>query len=129
MSELLFDPKSVQDQQHYLTRMLRLLFTKRRVTSDDFYKQHYQYDAQFNKTQYKIQSDRNNLKKLLRMDNNLTIKSFLFTIVDIMRWDILEFRLVLKDPETQEVFDVSSRDYIDNDGNYVEAPPIETPRK
>lgn len=124
MSNLLFNPQDFKTKHHLLARILRLLFTKEHITEDSFYELHYRSMSDQETNPMIIQRERNNLKKILKYDD-LTWKMLRRTIVDVLHLDIVDVSITMRRTDTKELFTVSSRDYVDQNDQYVSATPID----
>lgn len=120
-SELIVDPATVNKTEHALIRVLRLLYTKLRITENRFKELHHAFFTTLNPTadQYMIGGDRSNEKKSVKDSRRLTWGKFKRATVDIPDLELMEMIYVYRDRSKNEIMPISTNDRINREGEYV----------
>lgn len=116
----LFDQTMTNKIGHPLIRALRLLYAKLGITEQMFRDLHHRYFTMLNpgSDTYEISGDRSNEKKLIKNDKRLSWRKFIRGAVDIPDLELMETIYRFRNPKTGEVFDISTLDRINKDGEY-----------
>lgn len=109
---LMFDKDKVNETHHPLVRLIRLIFYKRKITLSIFSTLYAQHGRILGIHSDMTNTNRNNMRKALNRVDSLTFVSFKHLINDILRLEIMEFSVTVKDHETGETITYGSNDKI-----------------
>lgn len=119
----IYTPEKIRNTQDRLVRILRLLFFREKITFETFDACHHRHNSRFALTRQQITQSKGNDRRLLKEDK-LSWDKFQYLLVDILHWEIEDFRITVKDKDTGRVITVAANDWVDDDGTYHAAPPI-----
>jgi hypothetical protein len=109
---LMFDKNQVEEAT-YLARLLRLIFYKRKITHDDFSALWAEHGQRLGQSTDVTNTNRNNARRTMSHPDHMTFRFFHYTLLNILRLDIEEFRVVIRDPTTGERVTISSHDPVE----------------
>ena len=113
---LMFSKDDVDSVGPPLARLLRLIFYRNRVTLDQFSAMAGEYGKRVGYTPAMINTNRGNLRKALVRKDDITWRLFHGILLNIMRLNIEEIKIVIR-TETGELVEIGSKDP-------VEGPPL-----
>jgi len=118
MSPLMFSKQDVEAAAHPLVRLLRLIFFRFGITLDKFTALYADHGRRMREDPAVTSQNRNNTRRSLeagRNQNNmqLTWKLFYFITTSILRLEIEEIRVVIRDPSTGKQIEIGSNDPVD----------------
>ena len=125
-SDFIFEPQSAMRQLYTLPRMVRLLFARLKITEADFFDHVARYCRRTETPDHKVSNTASNSKKLIK-GHDVTWRTLMFIIEDILHLDILDVSITLRNNRTQETFVLSNRDRIDGSDVYHPAEPVAPP--
>lgn len=108
---LMFNKAKVEESLHPLVRILRHIFYKRRITLDDFSTLYSRLGKELGLHSSKINTNRNNARKALH-HSDITINLFQYIILNVLRLEIVEYAITVRDQETGEETIFKSTDKI-----------------
>ena len=112
-SNLMFDKQAVEQSTHVLVRLFRLIFYKRRITLDDFSARYVQYGNRIGMSKYRIGTHRVNDRRALCSLDKITYTLFSKILLNILRLDIVEVAVTIKDTKTGELTTYRSTDPVE----------------
>lgn len=115
--DLIYNSEKVRRAHDRLIRIVRLIFFREKITLEDFDELHRRQIMRFPKTQTQINSSLNNARRLLKEDK-ISWDKFQYLVVDILRYEIVDFRITVKNPETGLEMTISANDYVDENDVY-----------
>ena len=110
---LMFEKNDVEAAGPFLVRLLRLLFYRGKITLDQFGTLCGEHGRKLGSTPAMVNTHRNNLRKTLAKDDDMTWRFFQYVLLNIMRINIVEIRLVIKN-EKGELIEIGSSDPPDD---------------
>lgn len=115
-----FPPKEANSCIDPLTRLVRLIYTKKRVTVEDFNRLHREYYMQVKGAGEKTEeiSRRGNDKRTITNPVKISWNKFLLATIGILGLKIVEVKITFVDPRKKESFTISTKDIVDDDNEY-----------
>lgn len=117
----LFPPQSANEYNEILLKLLRLIFTKLKITVEDFkrHHKHHFYNILLETDKTKEASNYGNLKKGITQYPTITWKMFKDTLT-VLGLDIVKVDIVLRHKGKE--FTISSKGRIDEKNEYTDSP-------
>lgn len=111
---LLFNKSDVEAAGHPLVRMLRLIFYRNKITLDRFATLYADHGRTLGRSKEMTNIAKNNAQKTLHRDQeDMTWRFFHYILVNVLRLDILEVRVVVRMEKTGELIEIGSNDSVD----------------
>ena len=116
-----YDPHEVNECNDRLVKLIRLIYTKRKITNEQFNRLHKYYytNVQCVREKEVEVSRRGNDRRTLSNPVKLSWKAFILGVTHILGLKIVEMTITVQDPKTKELMTVSTKDYVDDEGRYV----------
>lgn len=112
-SNLMFDKQAVEKSTHVLVRLFRLIFYKRKITLDDFSARYVQYGNRIGMSKYRMGTHRVNDRRALSNLDNITYTLFSRILLNILRLDVVEVAVTIRDTKTGELTTYRSTDPVE----------------
>ena len=113
ITNLMFDKESVGAATHPLARLLRLIFFRKKITLDDFSALYAQYGQRVGSSVYHTTTRCANARRALLDPDNLTYERFRRELYNILRLEVVEIAVTIRDEKTGQLITYKSTDPIE----------------
>lgn len=110
---LMFDKEAVEIASHPLVRLLRLIFYRMKITSDDYVALWAKHGQRLGWSPQNANIMRNNSRSPLSDGRVITYRLFSYIIFNILQLEVVEFQIKLREIETGKTFVVSDSDPVE----------------
>lgn len=101
---LMFDKNGINRTQHPLRRLLKIIAYKTGITNDELVKRFSDYGRKLGYPAKKINHDRNNLRKFLNEDTEITIYRLKFVLAILLNLNIKRFSVTVEVDGKEETY-------------------------
>ena len=98
----IFDKRAVNATRDALRRLFRLILYKHKISDDDFVRMHTTLERKLGRPTEIINSNRQNYRKAIKSDGEMTFNRFMFFLSEIFRFNIIRISVTIKNPDGTE---------------------------
>jgi len=98
----IFDRAAVNRVRDPMRRLFRLILYRKKITTDDFVRMHSQHAKRLGQSTKTINSDRQNYRKAVNSEGEMTFNRFQFFLTEIFRFNIIRFSITVGNEDGTE---------------------------